>query len=492
MGGSLFGWALAVYVVAMFGVSLLARRGIETEEDFLVAGRRLPLWLAWPTLFATWFGAGTLLTATDEVAAHGLFKAALDPFGAGVCLLLAGVLFARRLWDMKLLTVADFYRRRFGARAEIISGILMVPGYCGWIAAQFTALASVLTLYLGLDGTIGIFAVFIVGTGYTLIGGMWSVTLTDAAQTALVLIGLVVLGYATFERFGDGSLADGIARLSQRVDPKKLAIFGDGSLRSVISWIGLFSAGALGNLPGQDLMQRVFSARSANVARNACFVAGLMYLAFGLIPLLSGLAGEQIFGKRPDALLAYMAAQLLSPWLSTVFLLAVTSAVLSTIDSAILSPASVLSQNLLAPLLKERVSAMRRNHLCVLAIAVASLVIALIGKSAYSLLEAAYELGLVSLLVPLGVGLYSKRGSERSALASMAVGTVIWLVHLLAGWNMFLKPLLAPRGVLLPTGVCCAALGLAAYLLAASKGEDDVGADSASGSGNDNGKGNEA
>src|SRR5690606_27299534 len=95
---SLLAVCVVGYTALMFAVAWWSRRRIHSEEDFLVAGRRLPLSLAAPTLLATWFGAGTLLTATDEVRTHGLRMAALDPLGAGLCLLLAGWLLARPLY----------------------------------------------------------------------------------------------------------------------------------------------------------------------------------------------------------------------------------------------------------------------------------------------------------------------------------------------------------------------------------------------------------
>jgi Na+/proline symporter len=470
--------ALAVYVVVMFAVSFWARGRINNAEDFLVAGRRLPLFLAWPTLFATWFGAGTLLTATDEVRVHGLERAGLDPFGAGVCLLIAGAFYARPLWKMQLLTLGDFYRKRFGPRAELVASLLMVPGYTGWIAAQFVALAGVLNLFFGLDVGVGIALVALVGMGYTLIGGMWSVTLTDAMQIAILLIGLVALSIVTFSTLGDGDLAGGWSRLLSETPPKKLVLVPTEKLSDFVKWTGVFCAGALGNIPGQDLMQRVFASRSARVASYACVIAGLVYLTFGTMPLLVGLGGTLLFPEATGAtILPFLAQRLLSPGLAVIFLLAVVSAVLSTVDSAILSPASVLAQNVLSRIRQERFSALQLNQLSILLITVVRLVAAYMGEDAYSLLESAYEIGVVSLLVPLSLGLFTKGGSERAALVSMVTGTTAWAVHQLLGWDAFLSPALEPAGVILPAGLSCAALGAAAYA-AATRSEPGLKMDS--------------
>src|SRR5690606_14089986 len=178
---------VVAYAALMLAIGWWARGRVDTSEDFLVAGRKLPLVLAAPTLLATWFGAGTLLTATDEVRAGGLRMAALEPLGAGVCLILAGLLLAPKLWRMKLLTLGDFYARRFGVRAERWSAVLMVPSYFGWIAAQYVALAGMLEISFGLPISIGLMLVAAIGIAYTLLGGMWSVTATDALQIALVI-----------------------------------------------------------------------------------------------------------------------------------------------------------------------------------------------------------------------------------------------------------------------------------------------------------------
>ena len=153
-------WLLAgsmiAYVVVMYVIGYFCYRQVNTEEDYVVAGRRLPLSLAWMTLLATWFGAGTLLTAADEVRHEGLRAAALDPFGAGLCLLFAGLFVAAPLWRMSLLTLPEFYRRKYGPGAELTAALIMVPSYFGWIAAQFVALAEVLHLFFDIPVAAGL------------------------------------------------------------------------------------------------------------------------------------------------------------------------------------------------------------------------------------------------------------------------------------------------------------------------------------------------
>jgi SSS family solute:Na+ symporter len=467
---AVLGATVILYTVVMLAIGWWTRGKVHDHEDFMVAGRRLPLHLAWATIVATWFGAGAMLTATDTVRARGLVGAALDPIGAGLCLFLAGWLLARPLWDMKLLTLPDFYGRRFGTRTERLSAVLMIPTYFGWIAAQFVALAHLLELVFAIDPTWGILLVAIVGMAYTLLGGMWSVTLTDAAQIAVVALGLVVLAVAVLGDLGGGSFLDGLQHLADETPDERLVIVPTEDLAEFVTWFGIVAVGALGNLPGQDLTQRIFASKSARTAAWACHIGGIVYFGLGIFTLLLGLSAELVapVGLAEKSTMALLASLFLSPWAAALFVLAVMSAVLSTIDSAILSPSSVLAQNLLSPRWPEA-DKLALNRGSVLVVTAISIVTAYMGESAYELLESAYELGLVSLLVPLLMGIRTGIGGERAALASMIVGTSGWVIHFSLGWETFLSPIVDPLGLPLPMALSCALVGWLVYLAVARR-----------------------
>ncbi|MDA1053403.1 MAG: sodium:solute symporter family protein [Planctomycetota bacterium] len=459
----LLGGTLVVYLLVMYVIGWIAQRRVKDTEDFLVAGRSLPLSLAWLTILATWFGAGTLLTAADEVRSEGLQAAALDPLGAGCCLLFAGLFVAGPMWRMGLLTVADFFRIKFGPTAELISSLILVPSYFGWIAAQFVALAGILELFFGIDPTFGLVLVAVVGTGYTLMGGMWSVTLTDAVQMILVMTGLIVLTVTVLWQLGDGSMTHALHRIDTETSADKLTIVPTAELAAFVGWVGVFLTGALGNVPGQDLMQRIFAARSDRVATQACLIAGGMYLAFGTLPLLLALsAGLLLPESTEQAILPALAHAFLTPTLAVIFLLAVLSAILSTIDSAILSPASVLAQNVMSRWGEGDV--LKRSRYAVVVVASLSLLVAYCGEDAYSLLEEAYLLTMVGLFVPLMLGLYSSPTKPAAGIASMCAGTAVWAIHFAAGWDLFLEAVPLVARLQIPVSLAALAVSLIAYL----------------------------
>lgn len=458
--------ALGLYTGALFAAAWFARRRIESFSDYLVAGRRLGVGLASAGLLATWFGAGTLLASAEEVRDTGLRAAALEPVGPGICLLLVGLFYAGRLRRSGLLTLSDFFAARFDRRSEVASAVIMVASFFGWIAAQFTVLAALLETLFGLPVPVGLAAAFAVTVGYTLLGGMWSVTLTDAAQAVIVAVGLFAVFAAAMAELGGGFLG-GVSRLARDTPPDLLEIVPSGGEAFAV-WAGLLLAGALGNIPGQDVLQRVFASRTETVARRACLIAGGSYLVLGVLPVGLGLAARLLAPEGGGEILTVLGRILFSPPAALALLLVVVSALLSTADSALLSAGSVLGQNLLRHVFPGA-NRLRLSRLAVLVVGAGSLGLAYGGLSAYALLEDAYELTLVGLFIPLTLGLYSKRGGPAAALGAIAAGAGLWALHLALGWNHFLDPLFAPSGIFVPGAVGLTAGSAAGYFLGARR-----------------------
>src|SRR3989304_1018939 len=186
-----------LYLLISIAIGLWAAQRVYNSKDYLVAGRSLPLYINTATVFATWFGAETVRSVSATFAKDGLGGIIADPFGSSFCLVLVALFFARAFYRMDLLTIGDFYRKRYSKPVEVITGLAITISYLGWTSAQMTALGLVFSVLS--DDAISLNAGIVIGAaivlGYTIWGGMWSVALTDLFQSIVIIVGLVIIAW---------------------------------------------------------------------------------------------------------------------------------------------------------------------------------------------------------------------------------------------------------------------------------------------------------
>ena len=415
-----------VYLVLLLAVGIFVGRRVKDSADFIVAGRRLPLWLCTFTLFATWFGAGTCMGAAGAAYGSGVLATIADPFGAGLCLFLAGLFYVRILRRMKLLTVADFFRTRYGPRAELLASVAIVPAYVGWTGAQFVAFGYILHALTGIDTTLAIAIGAAIVVAYTIAGGMWAVAVTDFFQAIVLIAGLAILLPLVLKGAG------GWSTVEAQLGSDYFRFLPERSFKDWLWYIEAWVVIGFGSIPGQDLFQRALGARDERVAQNSAYLAGLLYLTVGLIPVALGIVGATVIKEiaDPELILPALGLKYLHPVAMALFVGALLSALMSSADSALLAPASIFGQNVVKRFKKD---ASERDVLrvirgTVLATAVLSLAIAFYFQNIYDLMVNSWAVLLVSLFAPLTAGLYWKKANGPAALASIVVGFVAWII----------------------------------------------------------------
>src|SRR5437879_10968474 len=165
---------------------------VKNSKDYVLAGRSLPLYMNTATVFATWFGAESVLSVSVEFTKSGLGGIIADPFGSSMCLVIVAIFFARAFYRMDLLTIGDFYRKRYGRTMELGTSVIIAISYLGWTAAQPTALRPAFSTLTGgaVSLQTGIVISGIIVLAYTIWGGMWSVAMTDLFQSVMIIVGL--------------------------------------------------------------------------------------------------------------------------------------------------------------------------------------------------------------------------------------------------------------------------------------------------------------
>src|SRR5262245_41462003 len=141
--------SVVLYLALTVVIGLWAAQRVHNSKDFVLAGRSLPLYMSAATVFATWFGAETVLSVSATFTRDGLNGIVADPFGSSFCLLFVAIFFARAFYRMDLLTIGDFYRKRFGKPVEVVTAVAITASYLGWTSAQLTALGPVISVPSG-------------------------------------------------------------------------------------------------------------------------------------------------------------------------------------------------------------------------------------------------------------------------------------------------------------------------------------------------------
>ena len=415
-------FSLAVYIAFQLGVGAWVSRRIYTEDDYLLAGRRLGPVLGTFSIFATWFGAETCIGSAGAIYDGGLAAGHADPFGYGLCLLLMGLILARPLYRRGLTTLADLYRQRYGPTAERWAVVLMIPASILWAAAQVRAFGDVLAHASGLDPLVGVTVAAAVVIVYTAWGGMLADAYTDLIQGVALLVGLIVLFVLVWTSGG----GEALARVPvERWNPMQ----GFDGLDGVEKWL----VPICGSVVAVELVSRVISCRSEAVAVRSTLSASALYFAAGMIPALLGLMGAVLHPGllNGETLLPMLADTYLPPALGLVFTGALVSAILSTVDSTLLVSGALVSHNILIPLWPRPLSEAQKVRLARLSVAVLGVVaygLALGSEGVYALVEEASAFGSSGLFVAVVMGLLTQRGGAYAALGAMGTGFVVYLV----------------------------------------------------------------
>lgn len=423
---------IVLYLLLTVLIGWWASRRVKSAADFAIAGKHLPMFMAACALFATWFGSETVMGASAEFVGEegGVLAIIEDPFGAALCLFLAGLLVARPLYNLNLLTFSDFFRLRFSRLSEVVSALFMVPSYFSWITAQIVALATVMQAVSGLEREWGVLLCTALVVTYTYIGGMWAVAITDFVQTIVIIVGLLILAADLVMQVG------GFGEMVAAAPPDFFRFFPKPESGAMIGWIAAWMTIGLGSIPQQDVFQRVMAARSVRASVRACYLSSVMYLTVAMLPLLIAYCGRMLHPELLEGdtqmMLPTLVLRHTGLFMQILFFGALLSAILSTCSGALLAPATVIGENLVRPMFKSVTDArlLQIMRWSVVGVAIVTGGMALSRDNIYELVGESSAFSLVSLFVPLIAGLYWRKASATGAIVSMAAGFAVWLLTL--------------------------------------------------------------
>ena len=441
-------WLVLAYLAVSIAIGLYGATKVHNAKDYITAGRNLPMPIVLAMVFATWFGAETVLGISATFLEEGFRGLISDPLGASLCLVLFGLVFARPLYRMNLLTLGDYFRVRYNRQTELLLSICIIVSYLGWVSAQITALGLVFNVLSNdlISTQNGMLIGAAVVMVYTLFGGMWSVALTTFVQMIVIVIGLLLVTSNAADQAG------GVAKvIAQASAEGKFHFLPTLDALDMIGWIAALVTMALGSIPQQDVFQRVNASKNERVAVWGTTLGGVSYFFFAAVPLFLAYTATIIDPEMVKRLMA-TDSQLILPtlilehmpfFMQVVFFGALISVIMSTASGTLLAPSVTFTENVLkgfAPRMTDS-QCLWSTRITVLIFASLVTYYALASDvSIHHMVESAYRITLAGAFVPLAAGLFWKRASNLGAGLAMTLGLSTWIVLEITGIEEPIEP----------------------------------------------------
>ena len=466
MDHTLLGFVI-LYLVLSIGIGLYAATKVHSASDYITAGRALPMIVVIAMVFATWFGAETVLGIPATFLDENLGGTISDPFGAALALILFGLFFARPLYRMRLLTLGDFFRQRYNRPVEVVISLAIALSYLGWVSAQVVALGLVFNVLS--SGAITQAEGILIGAAvvllYTLFGGMWSVALTTLVQMTVIVIGLLWIA----KLVGDMPAVNGIAPvIDHAAAAGKFEFWPPLEWAAIVTFVaGLLTMG-LGSIPQQDVFQRSNSGATERIAVWGTVIGGALYFLFAAVPIYLTYSATLVDPAMTAALLDEDAQLVLPTFVKThlpfyaqiIFYGALLSVIMSTASGTLLAPSVTISENIIKEFMPHHRMSQQKLLWITRSVVVAFAVLVVVYSlwslesetSIHEMVANAYKVTLACAFVPLLAGLYWKRATNTGAGLSIVLGFLVWVAMELVAPDAALPPQFA--------GLIASALGM--------------------------------
>ena len=432
-----YGVAIIGFLALSLGVGVLTSRLVKrSSKRYMVAGKSLPLFFIATMLTAQSVDGNSSLGNAGLVYTFGFWAGAALPLGLAICLCLTGLFYGQRLNKMSMLTLPDFYYRRFGKSPEAISSVLLIISFTILVAGNFAATGYILSTVLQIDLTWAILIGALVVLVYTYAGGLFSSAYTDIFQIYLAIIAF----WAVFLFFYGGYSGIPFADIIGATPPSYLDFSGltDISNGALINWAAIAALG-LGDIVALDFMERVFAAKTPKTARNGALIGGGLTLLTVIPTSMMGIIALFLIPDIADPFLSLptIAIDHVPYPIGAAVLMGVLGASMSTANGGLLAISSVISRNLIQrdilrglkkqPGMEDK-KLLRTTRIATIPMMIAAFVLASQLPQPGIYLVLAFDIVFAGALAPLTLGLFWKKANMPAAIASLVVGTIVRLV----------------------------------------------------------------
>ncbi|MEK0342216.1 MAG: sodium:solute symporter family protein [Nitrosopumilus sp.] len=453
-----FGIAVAIFILITLVVGVFAGKLVKNSgRRLIVAGKSLPLFMVGTMLAAQAVDGNSSLGNVALVFEFGFWAGAVIPIGLGLCLLITGAFYAKPLNKMSMVTLPDFYFRRFGNGAEGLSGILMIISFLILVAGNLAASGFILEIVFGINYFWGIAISAIVVVIYTVAGGLFASAYTNLFQVYLA-IGAFWAGFLFFY----GGYADTPWDvIYNNAPPEFLDLSGlyDIANGALINWGAILALG-LGDIVALDFMERVFSAKNPKTAQRGALMGGALTM-FTVIP--TSMLGIVAFyylpiDISPDLALPMLSTEFMPFAIGAAILMGVIGASMSTASGGLLAISSVISRNMMQRIIRRRwqqkpnwsdSQLLKATRIAIIPMMIVGTAIGYFIPAPGIYLILAFDIVFAGAFAPLTFGLFWKKANMPAAIVSIIVGSLIRLIFFFtmpeewAGLDTMIPPIIA-------------------------------------------------
>ena len=421
---------VVLYLLVMLFIGWWSSKRITSNTDFMVAGRRLGPVLMAGTLAATEIGGGSSLGVVQQgMQNHGISSAwYIITMGFAFVIL---TFLAPKFRAATVKTVPEYFRRRYGKSAGLITAIIMLLPLIGLTAGQFIASSVILSTMLGISYKTAVIIVAVVVTIYSIMGGLWSVTLTDFVQVFLIIVGMIIaVPFAM-------NLAGGWGNVVANVPAETFDMFKGYSPMAVVSLTVMYTATFT---VGQEAVSRYYAARDGKAAKQGSIMAAILNFVYAFIPAVLGIItlalinmgkfnAEDFADVGARYALPVLAMEAMPAIICGLLFAGIISATMSSSDSDLLGAGSIFANDIYRAVLKPDASSeevMKVTKIVMAIVGVASMFIALFNTSSIvNLLMFCFTLRAAGAFFPYVLGHYWTGASLAGTIASLISGSIV-------------------------------------------------------------------
>lgn len=442
-------WPLMAFIALSFAVGVYTSKFVHgSGKRFLICGKSMPFMVIGTTLAAQALDGNATLGNTGLTFDGGFWAGMALPLGLGLSLFVVGRFLAGPLNNMDLITLPDFFFRRYGQKTELLVSLVTFASFSILLAGNLAAMGWILSVVAGwpyanalIFGTTVIFV-------YTLAGGLYAAIWTDFVQIYIAIGGFFLLaGWLFLTQDWQGALA---ALPPTHTDLSGLTTLAGGGL---LNWSIIISL-SFGNAMALDFMERVFAAKSGSTASRACYYAGVLTIVAGVTASFAGLLAPSMLGEMADnrMVLPALAVEQAPFWIGLLVMIGVVGASMSTCDGAILATSAVISRNIIQRWSGQEMNderLLRLTRIVAVPMTIGGLAFALYRPEPGLLLVLAFDILFAGCVVPLFAGVYWPRANAAGAVAAILCGTATRIAmnflvpEELAGLDTLLPPVVS-------------------------------------------------